>query len=133
MEFVYLLLVIVGGVIVRYLMPILDVTLELVSYWIGGFASKIVINTQREQFKFKKEVEAGMPDNSPKIGFHFEPNEEEIYEDEFEDEEPDELEPDEEEDKSKKVDKRNLYFFFKNKVMGKKKTYIKNKIKKIGF
>lgn len=115
----YLLLVLLGLVISRYFLPVLDVIMELTNYWLARFASKIVIDTQREQYKFKKEVESGMPDNSPKIGFNYIPfKEEEIYEDDFEDEEiPDDEEDDEDKAKAKrKIKKSGLINRIINKI-----------------
>ena len=84
----YLLLVCLGVVITRYILPVLDVVLELVNYWLARFANNIVLDTQREQLKFKKEVEAQTADNSPKIGFRLDPKEEyDEFDEEFEDEE----------------------------------------------
>jgi ATP-dependent exoDNAse (exonuclease V) beta subunit len=59
-----------------YVQFFLDVVLELVNYWLARFANNIVLDTQREQLKFKKEVEAQTVDNSPKIGFRLDPKEE---------------------------------------------------------
>jgi hypothetical protein len=80
------------------------------------------MDTQREQLKFKKEVEAQTADNSPKIGFRLDPKREHYededtdYEDEDEDYENEDLE-EEENGKSRKD-------FFK---------YITNKAKKLFF
>lgn len=114
----YLLLVFLGLVIAKYIIPVLDVLLELVNYWIARFVGRIMIDTQREQYMFKKEVEADNNDTSPRIGFNYEEliSEDEEFEDEV-DEESEEVE-----------EKKNILGLIK-KTLTSKKSIIAKKIK----
>lgn len=67
--FVYFL---IGMAVDRWLIPIIDMLLELLNYTISKYASGISLQTQREQLKFQKEVEKEESVDDPaRIGFEF--------------------------------------------------------------
>ena len=67
-----LIIFLLGMVADRWIIPFLDMILELINYTVSKFASGISLQTQRDQLKFQKEVEeTGLMDESNRIGFEY--------------------------------------------------------------
>lgn len=71
MEYLYLIFVLLGIVLDRYIFPLFDILLEFINYWISKLCNGLSLQTQREQLKFEKEV-GSIEEKTPAIGFHYE-------------------------------------------------------------
>lgn len=70
MEILFIFLL--GMCVDRWIMPFMDMLLELINYTVSKFASGISLETQRDQLKFQKEVEeSGSGDDPHRIGFDY--------------------------------------------------------------
>ena len=85
-----LILVLIVVVSMKYIVPILDVILELITYFISSITTKIIISSQKYQIEFQKEY-GDMQDGDEivqtnQIGFKMYDDEmyEEIYPDDEE-------------------------------------------------
>lgn len=83
----YLILILIGLLAGRYILPILDLILEFINQWLTQFIVTISLNTEREKIQYNKEFES--TDDPNRIGFQHPSSGREEYDCEDEDYEED--------------------------------------------